>query len=488
MRGRFASDDGPAATPDTTPPFRQALCAVRATLTARAYRPRCIGLVRAAFEKICDCRYLIGLPASITDMASPRSRYTLLIPTFNRPGHLRSLLGYLAARRFEYPVRVLDSSSGDALSQNSETVRRAALDTVHQTYDPATPIHKKIELGIASVESTYCSVCADDDVLFTDELNALFGVLDADPGLVVAHGYYVNFKPGEHFDIWYTDYSAPSIVAEDALKRIVEQMSDYQAIFYGIHRTDTMKSIQAPVERVKSLWAKELLTSTLALIAGGMYRAPRYYMARNTNPSIATEGWHPHQFFAVEPAELFREYVDYRAVAIEHLTADPRCRAIYRPEQMQRVFDLVHLKYLAPMLAPGVMNYLIQQSMLPNATSRQIIDGIWNTFVPPYARGAGGLKQHVAQAIALLRPSNASKAFRHFRRLAGIYAELKFRGKFDVSFNPAFDTMTVERERRDGGSRRYVISSSLLDQKFADGGQVTAPHLQSIITHLDDYV
>jgi hypothetical protein len=146
-----------------------------------------------------------------------------------------------------------------------------------------------------------------------------------------------------------------------------------------------MKLIQPPLDRVKSLWAKELLTSSLALIAGGMYRAPLYYMARNTNPSIASEGWHPHQFLAMEPAELFREYADYRAVALEHLTADSRCRATYRPDQMQRVFDLVHLKYLAPMISSGVMNYLIQQSMLPNTTSRQIIDGIWNTFVPPYA-------------------------------------------------------------------------------------------------------
>jgi hypothetical protein len=108
--------------------------------------------------------------------------------------------------------------------------------------------------------------------------------------------------------------------------------------------------------------------------------------------------------------------------------------------------------------------------------------------VPPYARPAGGLKHHLAQTVALLRPSNASKAFHHFRRLGGIYAELKFRGKFDVSFNSAFDTMTVNRRRRDGRSRRYVISGSLLDQKFVDGGQVTAPHLRSIIGHLDDYV
>ena len=421
-------------------------------------------------------------------MASFRTRYTLLIPTYNRSDHLRRLLGYLAARRFEFPIRVLDSSSGEALSENRETVGRGGLDIVHEVYDPAIPIHKKVELGIALVESTYCSLCADDDVLFTDELNGLLDILDANPELVVAHGYYVNFRPGENFDIWYTDYSAPSIVSEDALKRLVEQMSDYQAIFYGVHRTSTMKSIRLPLDRVESLWAKELLTSSLALIEGGMYRVPRYYMARNTNPSIATQGWHPHQFFAIEPAELFREYADYRAVALERLAADPRCRARYRPEQIRRVFDLVHLKYLAPMLSPGVMNYLIRQSMLPDTTSEQIIDGIWSTFVPPYARRAGGLKHYLAHALALLRPSYASSALRNIRRLAGLYTELRSREKFDVTSSPSFDAMTVKRTTRDGGARRYVISQSLLDQKFADGGQVTAQHLRNIIRHLDDYV
>src|SRR5260370_12254507 len=169
-------------------------------------------------------------------------------------------------------------------------------------------------------------------------------------------------------------------------------------------------------------------------------------MARNTSPSTASEGWHPLQFLAMEPSELFREYADYRAVALEHLTADSRCRATYRPDQMQRVFDLVHLKYLVPMMSSGVMNYLIQQSMLPNTTSRQIIDGIWNTFVPPYARQAGGPKHHLAQAIALLRPSNASRAFKHFRRLAGIYSELKFQDKSHVSSNSPFDTITLPRK------------------------------------------
>jgi glycosyltransferase domain-containing protein len=422
-------------------------------------------------------------------MASSRARYTLLIPTFNRPAHLRSLLGYLAARRFQYPIRLLDSSSGDALMQNREMAGREALDIVHEVHDPATSIHTKIGLAISSVESTYCSICADDDVLFTDELAGLLDVLDADPSLVVAHGYYVNFKAGVDFDLWHTDYSAPSNTAEDALKRIVAQMSDYQAIYYGVHRTETMKAIQPPLDHVQSLWAKELLTSSLALIAGGMYRAPRYYMARNSNPSIATEGWHPHQFLAAEPAALLREYADYRAVTLDHLAADARCRASYRPEQIEQVFDLVHLKYLAPMLSSAVMAYLIQESLLPNVTPRRTIDGIWNAFASPYARQAGGLKDHVAQAVAFLsRPSYASGVLRHLRRIGDLYRELRFRAKFDVSLSRSLDGMTIKRTTRDGGARRYLVSPTLLEQKFADGGQVTASHLRNIVAHLDDYV
>jgi len=419
-------------------------------------------------------------------MVSPRERYTLLIPTFNRAAYLRSLLGYLAARRFQYPVRVLDSSSGDALAQNRETVARGALDIVHEIYDPEIAVNRKISHGVAAVESTYCSLCADDDVLFTDELAGLFDILDADPELVVADGYYVNFKPEKDFDLWHTDYSAPSIVAEDALKRIVQEMNDYQAIFYGVHRTSTMKAIQPSLERVKSLWAQELLTSSLTLVAGGAYRAPRYFMARNSNPSIATKGWHPHQFLAVEPAALLREYADYRAVTLEHLAADARCRATYRPEQVEQVFDLVHLKYLAPILSPAVTSHLIQQSLLPETTSREMIADVWGRFGPPRKDRREGLKLYLRRAAALFVPNYASIALKRLHRFWRLYAILRFEHKFNASLSP--ERVTVMRHTRDGRPRRYVLPHTLLDQKFADGGQVTASHLRNIITHLDDYV
>jgi hypothetical protein len=174
-------------------------------------------------------------------------------------------------------------------------------------------------------------------------------------------------------------------------------------------------------------------------MAGGMYRAPRYYMARNTNPrSQPKDGIRNN--FCDRPRRAVHEYWGYRAVMLEHLEADAKCRATYQPQQLRRVFDLVHLKYLAPMLSPGVMDYLIRQSMLPDTTSQQIIEGIWNTFVPPYARPTPGLKQYLADALALLRPRHASRAVKHLRRLGGLYSELKYQGRFDVSLKPSLDT------------------------------------------------
>src|ERR1700674_5448783 len=95
----------------------------------------------------------------------PRPRYTLLIPTFNRPAYLRSLLGYLAARRFAYAIRVLDSGSPETLSQNREAISQVRLDVVHQTYDTTIPAAIKFADGTQSVDTPYCSFCADDDIL-----------------------------------------------------------------------------------------------------------------------------------------------------------------------------------------------------------------------------------------------------------------------------------------------------------------------------------
>src|SRR5258708_3922935 len=129
-------------------------------------------------------------------MPSPPSRFTLLIPTYNRSAYLRSQVAYLTARRVEFPIHVLYSSPEPALSENRGMISRAGLDITHKIYDPTITIWTKLARGIEAIETPYSSFCADDDVLFTGVLNECLDFLDANPTFVAAHGYYINFKPG----------------------------------------------------------------------------------------------------------------------------------------------------------------------------------------------------------------------------------------------------------------------------------------------------
>src|SRR5262245_58224422 len=111
-----------------------------------------------------------------------KSRYTLLIPTNNRPNHLRALLGYLSARRFKYPVRVLDSSFPQAVSENRETINRVGIEATHHIYAPDIDPLVKFALAAQAVETPYISFCADDDFVLARGLDRLLDFLDGNSG------------------------------------------------------------------------------------------------------------------------------------------------------------------------------------------------------------------------------------------------------------------------------------------------------------------
>lgn len=413
-------------------------------------------------------------------------RYTLIIPTYNRPTLLRSLLGYFAARNFSHPIRVLDSSLPENLTENRASVSQCGLNIDHQTYDNAIDPTIKLMLGAKSVETPYCSFCSDDDLLFTDQIEGLLDHLDATPTSVAAHGYYLNFRPAEHFEISDTVYSAPSIAGNDALKRIVEQMTGYEAVFYAIHRTGIMQSVLPQMMRVQSALSRELLASSLTLIAGGVHRSPVYFMARNTAPSNQWTGWHPHQFLATDPEALFNEYAAYRAVVLDHLMNDSLCRATYRPDQMRRIVDLAHLQYLSPMLSAPVIDYMLEESLRPGHEPRDIIAGAWSTFVNPSNVETRTPLGHLKRALS--SPQYARRLFNYVQRLVTLFAALRFREKLDVSVGRGADRIWVSRRTRDSRPRRYALLRDFLNRELPGGQHVTSAAIGSVLEQFDDYV
>jgi hypothetical protein len=208
-------------------------------------------------------------------------------------------------------------------------------------------------------------------------------------------------------------------------------------------------------------------------------------MGRNTNPSIAIEGWHPHHFFASEPEQLLREYTDYRAVTLEHLAADPLCRTVYGTEQMRRVFDLVHLKYLAPLLAPAAMDYLIEQSMSPDATPKRIIDGLWKA---PFDRRTGTARWGLVElGRVMLWPRQALRLLDHVLRMLRFGGALAYGKGIRASMGRDLG-MSIARTDHQSGVRRYLLSRTFVSQMLSDRRRITASHVADIIDHFDDYV
>ena len=263
-------------------------------------------------------------------------------------------------------------------------------------------------------------------------------------------------------------------------------MSHYQAIFYAVHRTSAMRFALEQCQRMNSLLGNELMSSTATLLAGVVHRLPVFHMARNTGPSIAGKGWHPHHLFATDPRSLFDEYAAYRAIALEHLSADQLCRERYTREQMERVLDLVHLRYLTPMITAPAVDYIIDRLLQSEAVPGEIIARMWTGDAAQVERKARGLAVRLVRAV--VDPRRVVMLLGLLRRQAPLRRELRSNEHLHVSGGRRLGSLCVSTRTRDGHPRDYVLSPELLSQDIGDGRRISAPAIRDMTDQLNDYV
>ena len=122
-------------------------------------------------------------------------RYTLVIPTFNRPVDLARQLRFLAHQKAAFPVLVLDSSAEEIHQKNRQSAQGLAIDLRIERFDPATPPFEKFWRGAEMVQTEYASLCADDDFVLTAAIQEIVAFLDRNPDAemtvkVVGHQWY----------------------------------------------------------------------------------------------------------------------------------------------------------------------------------------------------------------------------------------------------------------------------------------------------------
>jgi len=120
----------------------------------------------------------------------------ILIPSRNRPGSLRSVLGYLAHFYPQSEVIVADGSNEEYRSGYEETIKsvKDTLSVDHRVYDADFPFFDRILDSLNSVRDEFVIMGADDDYPVMTTMKRGEGFLKKNPDYSTAMGSIIHFK------------------------------------------------------------------------------------------------------------------------------------------------------------------------------------------------------------------------------------------------------------------------------------------------------
>jgi glycosyltransferase domain-containing protein len=117
---------------------------------------------------------------------------TLVIPTYNRPHLLATFVGYLQAERAECQIVIADSRP-EVRNANRALVQRVKLDLNYAEFPVETHPFDKFREAVYIAKTSFCALCADDDLIVLDGVRHCLDALRSNPQAAVAQGYSFSF-------------------------------------------------------------------------------------------------------------------------------------------------------------------------------------------------------------------------------------------------------------------------------------------------------
>jgi glycosyltransferase domain-containing protein len=250
-------------------------------------------------------------------------RYSVLIPTFNRPKMLDGLLGYFSRKNVKFPIFVLDSSGVENNALNKTAIGRYQLNVRHLEFSESARFYSKVAAALHQIESEYVSLCADDDVVFVEAVEACIDEMDRQPDLSGCHGIYLNFSDGVSKVHLNFEYSSPSIGDEEVVRRICRLLTRYEALNYAVYRRAVMKNIAEVMDAIPrsasdSMFG-ELISCLVPLALGKVKRLPKIYYARRANGPHGRMNFHPATWIAHDPDEFAQAFLEHQKKLFAYL-------------------------------------------------------------------------------------------------------------------------------------------------------------------------
>jgi glycosyltransferase domain-containing protein len=223
--------------------------------------------------------------------------------------------------------------------------------------------NEKWRQGVHKVSTSYCALCADDDLVVLEGVGLCLGVIRGNPSASVVQGYSFTFLPRSDGDMELNSilYFIPTIDDSSPLARLDKLFRRYQDTVYGIFRTPALQQMFDARQPIASSLFHELSGSALSLVEGHFIRVPIFSHGRSMGRSGAYEHWHPLEWFCKDSRSLFAEYFHYREILASAIICRPDNE--HQLNEIREVLDLIHLGYLARHAPSSVLKFIVEQKM-----------------------------------------------------------------------------------------------------------------------------
>lgn len=294
---------------------------------------------------------------------------TLIIPTFNRPQHLKRALSFYNEKKLKYRIIIADSSNEKISFNNRQTVSLfPQLLISFYTFDPSVSHRQKVASIISYVDTSYVLMGAEDDFFIPESIELCLKFLISNNSYSAAQGSYLGFtfKPqSQNIDFYMMNevYGMRSIEDEQYENRFKEVSCNYISTWYAIQRTYDFKAIvEDMVYSASDVLFFEYFVNSLLAWRGKIKFLPFLFMVREL--SFTSEGAQK-KVFADSDKEFGNKIRQYQIGIKNHL-------AKYFPKDYYE-----GLEYNAAFLVTKSLKTALLQK-------RNVIKNILKRIIPKY--------------------------------------------------------------------------------------------------------
>lgn len=204
------------------------------------------------------------------------NKLTLLIPTHNRHRYLSRALAYYS--ELDIHIIVADSTP--------EPFKQISLyPKVEYLHFPGVSYSSKLPSSLLHVTTPYIVMCADDDFIIINTLKKCLDFLENNSDYSVAMGSVIYFSLiSNHTKVAlapvYKGELEYHIKEEDSFNRVHALFSNYRTVYYGLHRTEVLKTAFLHTEKTQNLLLYEYISGLYPLIAGKVMAFTDLYQVR----------------------------------------------------------------------------------------------------------------------------------------------------------------------------------------------------------------